>query len=181
MQQKIILKECKDITFFMFFNFKIFPWFMWIMGVSMPISIQSQLRNSTSRKRSVYIQYKALNLIRNLHRIYVELHIQFVYCLFLSDIRKKLVYILMTNVHIYQTIFAGLLREWSNVPSSFSLLASWSTALEETTTSGHSEFQVSLPSFDRREQIVSWHKTFWLILMTLFKIKPENLFDFWYF
>ena len=27
----------------------VFPWFMWIMGVSLVISIQSQLRNSKSR------------------------------------------------------------------------------------------------------------------------------------
>ena len=32
----------------------VFPWFMWIMGVSMAISIQSQLRNSMTRKRMVF-------------------------------------------------------------------------------------------------------------------------------
>ena len=31
----------------------VFPWFMWIMGVSMTISIQSQLRNSITRTRLV--------------------------------------------------------------------------------------------------------------------------------
>ena len=32
----------------------VFPWFMWIMGVSMAISIQSQLRNSMTRKRIAF-------------------------------------------------------------------------------------------------------------------------------
>jgi heparan-alpha-glucosaminide N-acetyltransferase len=31
----------------------VFPWFMWIMGVSLAISIQSQLRNSRSRSELV--------------------------------------------------------------------------------------------------------------------------------
>ena len=31
----------------------VFPWFMWIMGVSLAISIQSQLRNSKSRWKIV--------------------------------------------------------------------------------------------------------------------------------
>ena len=36
----------------------VFPWFMWIMGVSMVISIQSQLRNSISRPKMI------LNIVR---------------------------------------------------------------------------------------------------------------------
>jgi len=36
----------------------VFPWFMWIMGVSMVISIQSQLRNSISRPKLI------LNIVR---------------------------------------------------------------------------------------------------------------------
>lgn len=32
----------------------VFPWFMWIMGVSMPISIQSQLRNGLRRRRIAF-------------------------------------------------------------------------------------------------------------------------------
>ena len=36
----------------------VFPWFMWIMGVSMVISIQSQLRNSIPRPKMI------LNIVR---------------------------------------------------------------------------------------------------------------------
>merc|ERR1719273_1218987 len=36
----------------------VFPWFMWIMGVSMVISIQSQLRKSVSRRKMI------LNVLR---------------------------------------------------------------------------------------------------------------------
>ena len=36
----------------------VFPWFMWIMGVSMAISITSQLRKSTTRKRLTFVILK---------------------------------------------------------------------------------------------------------------------------